>query len=88
MYNKIKLRVELRFHKTISIYGLKSGFFLKITKPSIIGVKGIYSSVASSALSPNARSTGVVCVWKPVIVFGLPAWPTTSTAYKITNGIK
>lgn len=42
----------------------------------------IHSSVASSALSPYARSTGVVCVWNPVIDFGLPAWPTTSTAYK------
>jgi hypothetical protein len=59
---------------------LKSGFFLRITNPSMMGVRGIYSSVASSALSPNASRTGVVCVWKPVIVFGFPACPTTSTA--------
>lgn len=62
------------------IYGLKSGFFLNITKPSIMGVRDRYSSVASSARSPCASNTGVVCVWKPVIVLGLPAWPTTSTA--------
>ena len=41
----------------------------------------MYSSVASSARSPYANKTGVVCVWNPVIVFGLPAWPTTSTAW-------
>lgn len=46
----------------------------------MIGVKAMYSSVANSALSPYANNTGVVWVWKPVIVFGLPAWPTTSTA--------
>ena len=40
----------------------------------------LHSSVASSARSPCANSTGVVCVWKPVIDFGLPACPTTSTA--------
>ena len=39
-----------------------------------------YFSVASSARSPAASKTGVECVWKPVIVLGLPAWPTTSTA--------
>jgi hypothetical protein len=33
----------------------------------------LYFSVASSALSPAASKTGVECVWKPVIVFGLPA---------------
>lgn len=42
----------------------------------------IHSSVASSARSPYVSRTGVVCVWKPVMVFGLPACPTTSTAYK------
>jgi len=47
--------------------------------------KRIHSSVASSARSPYASSTGVVCVWKPVMVFGLPAWPTTSTACKACN---
>lgn len=46
----------------------------------------MYSSVASSALSPYANNTGVVCVWKPVIVFGLPAWPTTSTASPTLTG--
>ena len=40
----------------------------------------IQSSVANSALSRCPNSTGVVCVWNPVIVFGLPACPTTSTA--------
>lgn len=43
-------------------YGLKSGFFFNITKPSIIGVKETYSSVANSARSPWASNTGVVCV--------------------------
>ena len=52
-----------------------------MTNPSMIGVTGKYSSVASSALSPCARRTGVVWVWNPVIVFGFPAWPTTSTAW-------
>lgn len=51
----------------------KSGFFLRITKPSMIGVKGMYSSVANSARSPWDKRTGVVCVWNPVIVLGLPA---------------
>ncbi len=46
-----------------------------------MGVNETNSSVANSALSPYANKTGVVCVWKPVIVFGLPAWPTTSTAF-------
>ncbi len=31
---------------------MRSGFFLNITNPSKIGVNEIYSSVASSALSP------------------------------------
>ena len=44
-----------------------------MTKPSIMLVTGMYSSVASSALSPCASKTGVVCVWNPVMVFGLPA---------------
>ncbi|TNN39041.1 hypothetical protein EYF80_050790 [Liparis tanakae] len=51
-----------------------------MTKPSRMGVTGRYSSVASSARSPWASSTGVVWVWKPVMALGLPAWPTTSTA--------
>lgn len=41
-------------------YGLKSGFFLNITNPSIIGVREMYSSVANSARSPCASNTGVV----------------------------
>ena len=45
-----------------------------MTKPSMMGVREVYSSVASSALSPWASSTGVVWVWKPVMVLGLPAW--------------
>ena len=44
-----------------------------MTKPSMMGVREVYSSVASSALSPWASSTGVVWVWKPVMVLGLPA---------------
>lgn len=52
---------------------------------SCIG-KRIYFSVASSALSPAERRTGVVCVWKPVMVLGLPAWPTTSTAWPTRTG--
>ena len=47
---------------------------------SIKGLVRIHSSVASSALSPYASSTGVVCVWNPVMDLGLPACPTTSTA--------
>ena len=46
------------------------------------------SSVASSARSDVPNRTGVECVWNPEIVLGLPAWPTTSTAYitvKICN---
>jgi thiosulfate reductase cytochrome b subunit len=51
---------------------------------------GIYSSIANSALinmlnkiyylSPVEIITGLVCVWKPVILLGLPAYPTASTA--------
>lgn len=44
------------------------------------GVRGIKSSVASSARSPTASSTGVVCVCTPAIVLGVPALPITSTA--------
>jgi hypothetical protein len=51
----------------------------------MIGVRGTYSSAASSALSPKASRTGVVWVWNPVIVFGFPACPTTSTAWKEQN---
>ena len=51
------------------------------TKPSFTGDMLMYFSVASSILSPTPRSTGVLCVWKPVIVLGLPAWPTVSTAW-------
>ena len=45
-----------------------------------IVLRRIHCSVASSARSPCANRTGVVCVWKPVMDFGLPACPTTSTA--------
>ncbi len=34
---------------------------------------GRYLLVASSARSPTLSSTGVVCVWNPVIVLGRPA---------------
>lgn len=57
-----------------------SSFFLRMTKPSMTGDRGMYSSVANSALSPNDRRTGVVCVWEPAIVLGVPALPMTSTA--------
>lgn len=53
----------------------------------MMGVSEMYSSVASSARSPIASRTGVVCVWKPVMVFGLPAWPTTSTACQGTREV-
>ena len=46
---------------------------MRITNPSMMGVTGRYSSVASSALSPCDRRTGVVWVWNPVMVLGLPA---------------
>lgn len=58
-----------------------SSFFLRMTKPSMTGESGMYSSVASSARSPNDSSTGVVCVCDPAIVFGVPALPITSTAW-------
>jgi hypothetical protein len=80
LFHSLPLRNEKHTHKKKGFYGLKSGFFLRMTNPSMIGVSGTYSSAASSALSPNASRTGVVWVWKPVIVFGFPAWPTTSTA--------
>lgn len=72
-------------HKLVFLRGRSSytysGFFLKITKFSKMqSWIGINSSVASSALSPFPMRTGEVCVWKPVIFFGFPAWPTTSTA--------
>ena len=41
--------------------------------PSRIGVTGRYFCVPSSARSPTLSKTGVVCVWKPVIVLGRPA---------------
>jgi hypothetical protein len=53
---------------------------LRMTQPSRMGVTAIYLSVASSARSPVASSTGVVCVWNPVMVLGRPAceeWPAT-----------
>lgn len=34
---------------------------------------GMYFSVPSSARSPTDSSTGVMCVWKPVMVLGRPA---------------
>lgn len=60
-----------------------SCFLRNITNPSITGVRHLYSSVASSALSPTANSTGVVWVCTPAIVLGVPAFPMTSTAYKV-----
>lgn len=45
-----------------------------------------YFSVASSALSPAERRTGVEWVWNPVMVLGRPAWPTTSTAWPTRTG--
>ena len=50
-----------------------AGFFLTMTTPSSIEVTGTYSSVANSARSPDASSTGLVCWAIPVIVLGLPA---------------
>jgi hypothetical protein len=41
--------------------------------PSSTLDRAMYLLVASSALSPTLSSTGVVCVWKPVMVLGLPA---------------
>lgn len=59
-----------------------SGFFLSITKFSKMqSWIGMNYSVANSARSPLPISTGEVWVWKPVIFFGFPAWPTTSTAW-------
>lgn len=41
--------------------------------PSSTLDSGMYFVVASSARSPTLSSTGVVCVWNPVIVLGRPA---------------
>lgn len=57
-----------------------SGTALLDSQPSRTCEYGMYSSVAISARSVWPSRTGVVCVWKPEIVRGLPAWPTTSTA--------
>lgn len=57
-----------------------SGFFRNITIPSMMGVRHLYSFVASSAFSPTANKTGVIEVCAPVIVFGVPTFPVTSTA--------
>jgi hypothetical protein len=54
--------------------------FLKMTNPSRLLVKLMYCSSSNSARSPYANRTGVLCVCHPVIVFGRPACPTTSTA--------
>lgn len=43
--------------------------------PSKVGATISYLSVASSALSADANSTGVVWVCIPAIVFGVPALP-------------
>lgn len=47
--------------------------FRRMTTPSSTLVKLRYFSSSSSALSPCASSTGVLCVCHPVIVFGRPA---------------
>ena len=60
-------------------------FFFNMTKPSITGESGMYSSDANSARSPTERRTGVEWVWDPAIVLGVPAFPITSTAYKIIH---
>lgn len=52
----------------------------KMTSPSSVLLSGMYSSSSSSARSPYANNTGVLCVCHPVIVLGRPAAPTTSTA--------
>ena len=54
--------------------------FLRMTTPSSTFVNARYFSSSSSALSPCASSTGVLCVCQPVMVLGRPACPTTSTA--------
>ena len=41
--------------------------------PSSTLDRGRYFWLASSARSPTLSSTGVVCVWKPVIALGRPA---------------
>ena len=60
------------FAGALSDRGCSPGFFVKMTMPSSSEETGRYSSVASSARSPWLSRTGVVWVWKPVIVFGLP----------------
>jgi len=70
--------IRLKFYFSIS--STHSGFCFKMTTPSNTGVSGMYFSLANSARSPTESRTGVVWVWKPVIVFGRPAWPTMSTA--------
>ena len=63
-----------------SHFTLKYHTFRKMTTPSNTLVRLRYFSSSSSARSPCASSTGVLCVCHPVMVFGRPAWPTMSTA--------
>lgn len=53
--------------------GTYSGLGLKITKFSSTDVTAMNSSFANSALSLCPITTGVSCVWKPVILRGFPA---------------
>ncbi len=76
---------SLVYFPAFSSSSIQSGFFLRITNPSRVDVSGTNSSVPSSARSLKPSRTGVVCVWKPVIVLGLPAWPTVSTAFLLDN---
>lgn len=56
-----------------------SSFFLRMTNPSMTGERDILVGGEFRALSKES-STGVVCVWEPAIVLGVPALPITSTA--------
>ena len=57
-----------------------SGLGFKMTTPSSTDDSAMYFEVASSARSPALSSTGVSCVWKPVIVFGRPACKQASVS--------
>lgn len=53
--------------------------------PSKVGATISNWSVASSALSAEASSTGVVWVWMPAMVFGVPAFPEKGISLKNWN---
>eukprot|EP00983_Pelagomonas_calceolata_P026768 839544-Pelagomonas_calceolata.AAC.2 len=50
-------------------------------------VTACFLAAGVGSLCGESSLTGVLCVWKPVIVFGRPAWATTSTAWPTRTGM-